>query len=91
MGKFREELQRAIDLRQIHSSNMSDLGAFMDDYGKSNTQAQIRYFEDQIANLLPLVLDEMMEELIRRFDIKVKDEATPALQSLRQELQNLGK
>ena len=30
--------------------------------------------------MLPHVLDEMMEEVVKRFDIKVKDEATPALQ-----------
>ena len=41
--------------------------------------------------MLPKVLDEMLEELVKRFDVKVKDEATPALRELNEELRRLGK
>ena len=91
MGQYRHELENAIGLRHINKDTLRDFAPWMDDKGKSYHNEQVSYFDDQILNLLPLVLDEMMEELTRRFDLKVENMATPALQEIDRQIKSLGK
>lgn len=79
MGKYRYDLQNAIEMRK---SNMET--------SKSYHSEQDSYYDDQVFRLLPYVLDEMMEELTQRFDFKVENLATPALKELDQQIKSLG-
>ena len=91
MGKYRQELERLNQLKLSNRDILNSYSSLMDDYGKSYHTSQVDYFDDEITRILPLVLDELVEEAVKRIDIKVKNEATPALQDLKRELQSLGK
>ena len=91
MGKYMNELEGLVNLRQGNNAVLNGYGYLMDDVGKSYHTAKAGYYDEQIYRILPMVLDEMMEEVAKQFDVKVKDEATPALRQLNEELRRLGK
>ena len=91
MGKQRYQLEQLINLRASNQATLDSYGYLMDERGRSYHTSKAQYYDDQIMRQLPHVLDEMLEELVKRFEVKVKDEATPALRELNNELRRLGK
>ena len=91
MNTYRNKLEALVAMRDFNRDVLNHYGYVMDDMGKSYHTSKAQYFDDQIIRALPMVLDEMLEEIIRQFDIKVQDEATAALRQLREELRRLGK
>ena len=88
---YRQDLESLISMRQSNRGVLNRYGYLMDDVGMSYHRSKDDYYGQQIYSMLPKVLDEMLEELVKRFDVKVKDEATPALRELNEELRRLGK
>ena len=91
MGEYRHQLENLYHLRSSNRETLNSYSYLMDDYGKAYHTSQVDYYNNEIARILPNVLDELVEEAVKRIDIKIKNEATPALQELKRELQSLGK
>lgn len=103
MGKYNDELKRLQNrretLRRLHNSKMGTWGNVMDDFAKAYNTAHFNieddYYSRQIAAIegkaREEMINEMTAEVLKRVDVQVKDNATPALKDLQKELSKLFK
>lgn len=103
MGKYNDELKRLQHQREtnrrLHNSKMGNWGYLMDDYAKTYNTSHFNIQEEYYARQIEAIEDkareeminEMTAEVLKRIDIQVKDNATPALKDLQKELSKLFK
>ena len=103
MGKYNDRLKQLQNDRRLHKqvfdSTMNRWAHLMDDNAKmlntTHFNIEDEYYARQIAEIESKAKEEMIHEMtaevLKRIDIQVKDNATPALKDLQKELSKLFK
>lgn len=103
MGRYNDELKRLQSQRRafanLHNSTMQRWQHLMSDeakvYNTTHFNITDRYYERQISAIEDKAREEMIreatEEVLKRVEVQITDEATPKLKDLRKQIETMFK
>lgn len=103
MGRYNDELKRLQSQRRahanLHNSTMQRWQHLMSDeakaYNTNHFNITDRYYERQISAIEDKAREEMIreatEEVLKRVEVQITDEATPKLKELRKQIETMFK